>query len=250
MEIVKIPIEQIKVNCKCEVCEKKIFKYPSQRGKRSFCSKECMGKWRKEFYKGEKNPIWNSVKTKCKKCRGIFNKQPSTPNRKFCSQKCLWEYGNVITNCGHCGKEINKFRSRVERQANNFCSKECLKQWQSNNRRGKDNPSWLGGHSKYRGENWSEQRKRARIRDIYQCQKCRISQEDNRRQLDVHHIIPFRVFGDYKEANKLSNLITLCHKCHGGEESKARELYGKNENNIQETIQSETVGQESAETLC
>jgi predicted HNH restriction endonuclease len=34
--------------------------------------------------------------------------------------------------------------------------------------------------------------------------------------LDVHHIIPFRKFGidRYREANKISNLISLCNSCH------------------------------------
>jgi predicted HNH restriction endonuclease len=36
------------------------------------------------------------------------------------------------------------------------------------------------------------------------------------RQLDVHHIIPFRKFGieRYQEANSLSNLICYCNLCH------------------------------------
>jgi predicted HNH restriction endonuclease len=34
--------------------------------------------------------------------------------------------------------------------------------------------------------------------------------------LDVHHILPIRYFEEenYKEANKLSNLISLCEVCH------------------------------------
>jgi predicted HNH restriction endonuclease len=33
--------------------------------------------------------------------------------------------------------------------------------------------------------------------------------------LDVHHIVPFRTFkGDWRKANELSNLITLCRNCH------------------------------------
>jgi len=34
--------------------------------------------------------------------------------------------------------------------------------------------------------------------------------------LDVHHIVPFREFGleNYKKANRLENLISLCHSCH------------------------------------
>jgi len=34
------------------------------------------------------------------------------------------------------------------------------------------------------------------------------------RRLEVHHIKKARLFDDYKERNKLSNLLTLCKKCH------------------------------------
>lgn len=32
--------------------------------------------------------------------------------------------------------------------------------------------------------------------------------------MDVHHIRKYRLFEDPKEANKLENLISLCHSCH------------------------------------
>jgi hypothetical protein len=32
--------------------------------------------------------------------------------------------------------------------------------------------------------------------------------------VDVDHIIPFGAFNDYRIANRLSNLRSLCHPCH------------------------------------
>lgn len=81
---------------------------------------------------------------------------------------------------------------------------------------GENNPAWRGGYEPYYGPNWKEQRRKALERDGFKCMNCGRTQEENGKELDVHHIIPFRVFGRkrYKEANDLSNLIALCMKCH------------------------------------
>ncbi|HEX8682705.1 MAG TPA: DEAD/DEAH box helicase [Ardenticatenaceae bacterium] len=71
------------------------------------------------------------------------------------------------------------------------------------------------------GPNWRQQRVRARGRDGFRCVHCRISEDELGRELDVHHVIPFREFGfvpgqndGYLAANELSNLISLCPTCH------------------------------------
>lgn len=71
------------------------------------------------------------------------------------------------------------------------------------------------------GPNWRQQRLRARARDRFRCQSCRISEEELGRELDVHHLRPFREF-DYRpgendaylQANALDNLASLCPRCH------------------------------------
>jgi len=72
----------------------------------------------------------------------------------------------------------------------------------------------------YRGPNWESQRELARARDGYRCRHCGAPERPDR-QHDVHHLKPFRSFGyapgkneNYKTANALDNLITLCHDCH------------------------------------
>ncbi len=46
--------------------------------------------------------------------------------------------------CGYCGKKIKKLESNIRDCKNTFCSKECLKKWQSEQRKGKDSPTYKG----------------------------------------------------------------------------------------------------------
>lgn len=82
----------------------------------------------------------------------------------------------------------------------------------------------LVGPNNY-GPNWEIQRNAARARDLFRCVQCGTSESaagpGERRQHDVHHIIPFRTFGyipglneHYRLANDLDNLQTLCRACH------------------------------------
>ncbi len=75
--------------------------------------------------------------------------------------------------------------------------------------RGENGPNWQGGISSlpYTKEWTSWFIKQIKTRDNHKCQnpKC----DDPHELLDVHHI-------DYdKKNNNLSNLITLCKRCHG-----------------------------------
>ena len=70
------------------------------------------------------------------------------------------------------------------------------------------------------GPDWEAQRGRVRARDRYRCRHCgRL--EAAGREHDVHHVQPFRTFDyrpgqneNYRAANVLDNLITLCPDCH------------------------------------
>jgi DEAD/DEAH box helicase domain-containing protein len=64
----------------------------------------------------------------------------------------------------------------------------------------------------YYGVNWNNIKKSVRERDQYTCQLCGLI-ETNRAH-HVHHKIPFKLFDSLEDANKLSNLISLCFKCH------------------------------------
>jgi DEAD/DEAH box helicase domain-containing protein len=69
------------------------------------------------------------------------------------------------------------------------------------------------------GPNWAAQRNAARARDGRRCRQCGAA--ETTREHDVHHILPFRSFGyipkvneQYRLANGLENLLTLCRTCH------------------------------------
>jgi DEAD/DEAH box helicase domain-containing protein len=80
------------------------------------------------------------------------------------------------------------------------------------------------------GPNWAEQRRRARQRDRYTCQRCGTQEARTGREHDVHHLVPFRHFGyvpgeneAYLQANDLANLTTLCRVCHSRVDHGPRE---------------------------
>lgn len=90
--------------------------------------------------------------------------------------------------------------------------------------RGSNHPMWRGG-SIDRGNLrvngllhrlWREQ---ILQRDNFTCQRC---EENNRKKLITHHIIPFRVSHD----NSLENGITLCRSCHPSIESQVTQIGG------------------------
>ena len=59
------------------------------------------------------------------------------------------------------------------------------------------------------GKAWDSLAESIRRRDGNRCRNCGIVAE-----LDVHHIIPFRRFSKFEEANDPENLISLCPRCH------------------------------------
>lgn len=70
------------------------------------------------------------------------------------------------------------------------------------------------------GPNWAERREEVLARDGYRCRTCGAEGRPGQ-GLHVHHVRPFREFGyvpghneNYRPANRLSNLITLCPACH------------------------------------
>ena len=75
---------------------------------------------------------------------------------------------------------------------------------------GEKNPHWKGGSPSYRGPSYDRQRMKVLERDSFTCTLCGVRQDNEERQLDVHHIIPYKNGG----TNDLSNLITVCRSCH------------------------------------
>ena len=168
----------------CIQCNKEFLAYKTTGGKpRKFCSKECQSKHRV----GKKNPeSWKGIYKFCPICDKKFYVYPSEiETKKTCSRKCKY---------------------KLERQLGLHQGERCN--------------FWQGGYESYRGKNWYYQRSEARKRDNNICQICGKTADEHQKKLIVHHVVPFRFFeNDYKKANHLNNLITLCHNCHAKQES-------------------------------
>ncbi len=112
--------------------------------------------------------------------------------------------------CVVCSKTFKVIPSLVE--SRKTCSRQCFEKKHSVEMSGSRNPAYKDGQCRlkrcYRGIGWEASRKACYERDNYICQKCGIDCKENRPQ--AHHIFPYIDGG----TNDLSNLMTLCVKCH------------------------------------
>jgi len=182
-----------KVTKACLVCKKSFQVRSCEVLKIKTCSKECSGKYR-SFIRLTDSRLNEISRSNGKLAKGRtfpeLRKKPIERVCRQCQKVCYVPY---------------KDRDRI------FCSVKCVQDYFHDDR--SRTPGWRGGITPYYGENWKQQSRAARKRDRYICQDC------GRYQwcpgLDVHHIIPLREFGsDWKTANQLHNLVTLCKSCH------------------------------------
>ena len=78
---------------------------------------------------------------------------------------------------------------------------------------------WSNNANNY-GKSWPSIRQRILLRDESICKICGLKFSES--DLHVHHIIPFRQFSTLLEANRDSNLISLCSRCHKNAEKNLR----------------------------
>lgn len=201
-----------------------------------------MGAWNAQHRTGEKAANWRGgdVQVVCQMCNKTFGISPRRARREqkqvFCSRACKskwaslhrsganschWKGDELLVACATCGKEKRTESMHLRRNKQHFCCRKCRGTWLSLHASGENSPFWKGGEVEYRGPNWNQQQRAARKRDGYKCRHCGKVQKKNGRALDVHHIKPFREFGyipgtndNYLQANALTNLITLCNRCH------------------------------------
>lgn len=116
--------------------------------------------------------------------------------------------------CNVCG-ELHYYRkSQLDNKRGKYCSVKCA----NIAREGEGSWNWEGGKSfeEYPSD-WNRRFKESiRIRDLYTCQVCGISQSECSRSLAVHHID--------RDKNNLTkdNLISLCDSCHAKEHWKEK----------------------------
>jgi 5-methylcytosine-specific restriction endonuclease McrA len=222
--------------------------------KRIYCSRGCHDAWRREHGpRGRESPKYSRVAVVCNQCGNVFERNPyrvSKSKHRFCSRACktAWarsswprgaenpHYTTVEVPCAQCGAVLQRQPWQANGYKHQFCDKACHGAWISKHQTGEAAPNWRGGRMVQRpplsyGPNWKRQRKAARKRDNYTCQHCGITETQLGAQLDVHHKQPFRTFGyikgqndHYLVANDLSNLISLCERCHTIEEWWVRQV--------------------------
>lgn len=126
-----------------------------------------------------------------------------------------WKDQPVRTRCTNCSTPITVPQWYFEQGLKlHFCSDQCREAWHGGLLSDSFPGIQLDGRPDYRGGNWEIQAKQARERDAYTCQRCGITERELGRPLDVHHKLPYRAFNSPAEANRLSNLVSLCRACH------------------------------------
>jgi 5-methylcytosine-specific restriction endonuclease McrA len=179
----------------CATCHRAYYIRPCNIKRSNYCSRYCA--------RGS-NPL---LLRNCIFCGSKY--KPKNQTSKYCSRAChqLSRRIRIKKQCATCDQE---FEVTPAKNATRHCSMKCRTQLDSNN------PNYKNGHFSGRsnsypyGGKWPTIRERAKKRDDHKCQWC-----SSTKSLEVHHIIPFKAFSTKQEANKQSNLITLCRKpCH------------------------------------
>lgn len=99
----KIGNKPIKILFNCEQCREEVLIHPCKfiLNKNIFCSHKCYSIHKKEnMVRGEGNPSYKRIKTKCTNCENEISVIPFNYNKlnshgdnhNFCSYECYWEY--------------------------------------------------------------------------------------------------------------------------------------------------------------
>jgi len=139
----------------------------------------------------------DSRSRRCWKCYSKFYKGKNHPNfgKSYNKGKSHGQWKGGKPHCIDCGKQLALYSAT---------------QCQSCSHKGKRNPNYIHGKSRfpYNVIFNSQLKEDIRKRDNFKCQCCNKSQKVNLKKLSIHHI-------DYnKENNKKKNLISLCLHCH------------------------------------
>ena len=170
----------------------------------------------------------NKITKTCEICNGFYETYKKT--QKYCSRKCAevakigrknpGRSNRLTKKCDWCGNVFSRPASNFHSK-HFFCCHSCsAKWWTEYGLRGEKHSKWNGGQYKAYTDGWKPLRKKAIKRAKNKCQRC-----SNAGRLEVHHKKPVNRCFDAKEANKLSNVIVVCPKCHVIEEKISKEKY-------------------------
>ncbi len=226
----------------CPMCGKE-FHVDGRHKKQKYCSEECVRESKvtrpsRINENGERE--YHNTYT-CELCGKTYDFWSSRfYKRRFCDN-CLSKHksdlftNKIKTTCGYCGKEIEVIPSRFYSNKYCYCDTTCMAKHYSEIYSGENSPTWKGGDPGHYKGHWIRQAKLCRERDNNTCQICGKTKEEQGQNMDVHHIKRYRYFEDPEEANKLDNLISLCHCCHSFVHSNSNidKLYIIEDNKIQ-----------------
>lgn len=198
-----------------------------RRAENNFCSKSCSGSFIMKEYWKENNTRVDRMCGNCERPLKVPLHKTLKFKNSFCDKKCHnefskkttsnkgenhWKYSSIETLCYVCKEKHIRTPSKMFER--NYCSKECMAIDYQDRMIGLNNPNFVHGGNIYYGPNWKEISLSIRERDNFTCQRC-LLQTNEKGQLDVHHIVRLFLFNEnYDEANKESNLVTLCKSCH------------------------------------
>jgi NUMOD3 motif len=215
----------------CEICKVEFATRSGKAQTNRFCSRTCY-----LIHHANETHIVRA----CLHCGQDIRVRPSEERRgikRYCTMECRKALNRTKEHrCGQCKMLFTPivFRESQGRlliivsQAHKMCSRQCLRLfYQTNEARkekiskafqGKNHPNWTGGASQqqkgYRGPRWKRVAEKVRKRQHYRCAACDRHQDETGRKLDVNHVERYHNFTDHRTANRLSNLIALCHSCH------------------------------------
>lgn len=140
-------------------------------------------------------------------------------------------YYNEICKIKDCNNKISikkdqlcpKHYSRKRKHGNPLIKKE------TGFKKGKNNINWNGGVSLYPNHSKMKKNRKIKLKQInYICERCK-----ENKAVVIHHI------DNSKDNHELSNLMGLCHECHGvlgrgrkNSKSKYKKIYGLTLNEI------------------
>ena len=170
----------------CNICKKEDI---IRKDNKSATCKKCS-----LDIKREKSIKTIKSKVKFTQCKTCGKDIPLSKNQTYCSKECHSLNKKEKRECKCCGKEFLIYTSSLNTNASgNFCSRKCYENYLC------DTDRTTG-----RGSQWKKIRNIA-IKKAPFCAICGTT-----KNLQVHHIIPFR----YTNDNSQSNLIPLCIKHH------------------------------------
>ena len=209
-----------KTTITCITCGNKIPVWPSERLTTKFCSRKCLGQYRKGkipvglLGKRGIKPITRKT-CACHACGKQFEVELSQfVKRKHCSLACRKKRENLT--CLQCGI-IFEARRRDHRK---YCSDKCARLQSRINRKGIANKSWKGGitpinFSIRKSPEYKLWRTSVFTRDNFTCVWC----GHKGGEIHADHINSFSLY--HKLRFVVANGRTLCKKCH-----RATDTYG------------------------